>query len=71
MRNDPIVKETRKLRDEIAARFNYDVVALGRYYQSQQVKEHRVFAKRSANQVKPGQSTQGEGPSGETVLTGK
>lgn len=36
MWNDPIVEETRKSRDEIAARFNYDVGALGRYYQLQQ-----------------------------------
>jgi hypothetical protein len=32
MWNDPIVEATRMLRDEIAARFNYDVEALGRYY---------------------------------------
>ena len=25
MWNDPIVEETRRIRDEIAARFNYDV----------------------------------------------
>lgn len=48
MWNDPIVEETRKLRDEIAARFNYDVEALGRYYQEQQAKENRVVVKRAA-----------------------
>jgi hypothetical protein len=48
MWNDPIVEETRRAGDEIAARFNYDVEALGRYYQSQQAKENRVIAKRSA-----------------------
>lgn len=46
MWNDPIVEETRKIRDEIAARFNYDVEALGRYYQEQQIKENRVFVRR-------------------------
>lgn len=46
MWNDPIVEETRRLGDEIAARFNYDVEALGRYFQSQQTKEKRVFVKR-------------------------
>ena len=48
MWNDPIVEETRKIRDEIAARFNYDVEALGRYYQAQEIKEHRIVVKRPA-----------------------
>jgi hypothetical protein len=47
MWNDPIVEETRELRDELAARFNYDVRALGQYYQSQQTAENRVIIKRS------------------------
>jgi len=47
MWNDPIVEETRRIRDEIAARFDYDVEALGRYYQAQQSKEHRVVVRRS------------------------
>jgi len=46
MWNDPIVEETRKIGDEIAARFNYDVEALGRYYEAQQAKENRVVVKR-------------------------
>lgn len=49
MWNDPIVEETRKIRDEIAARFNYDVEALGKYYQAQQIKENRVVVRRPAN----------------------
>lgn len=52
MWNDPIVEETRKIRDEIAARFNYDVVALGRYYQEQQAKENRVIVKRFVKKEK-------------------
>jgi len=52
MWNDPIVEETRRLGDEIAARFNYDVVALGRYYQEQQVKENRVVVKRPTKRIK-------------------
>ena len=47
MWNDPIVEETRKIRDEIAARFNYDVEALGRYYEAQQVKENRLVVKQA------------------------
>lgn len=46
MWNDPIVEETRRASDEIAARFNYDVVALGRYYQEQQAKENRIVVRR-------------------------
>ena len=71
MWNDPIVEETRKIRDEIAERFNYDVEALGRYYQEKQIKEHRVFVKRPPNKVKQGQSAQGEDPSGKNVFTRK
>ena len=52
MWNDPIVEETRKLRDEIAARFDYDVEALGRHYQLQQIKENRVVVKRSGRREK-------------------
>ena len=29
----PILEEIREIRDRIAARFNYDVKAIGRYYQ--------------------------------------
>ena len=51
MWNDPIVEETRRNGDEIAARFNYDVEALGRYYQQQQTKEKRVVVRRAARRV--------------------
>lgn len=33
MSDDLIVAEVRMIRDEIAARYNYDVFALGAYYQ--------------------------------------
>ena len=32
----PIIEEIREVRDRIAARFNYDVRAIGRYYQEKQ-----------------------------------
>lgn len=51
MWSDPIVEETRRVGDEIAARFNYDVEALGKYYQSQQAKEHRVIVRRAPKRV--------------------
>lgn len=53
MRKDPIIEETRKIRDEIAARFNYDVVAVGRYYGSQQVKDQRVFIEGRSKKIEP------------------
>lgn len=51
MWHDPIVEETRRAGDEIAARFNYDVEALGRYYQEQQTKENRVVVRRAVKRA--------------------
>lgn len=36
MFDDPIIQEVREIRDQIAARFNYDVRAIGAYYQALQ-----------------------------------
>ena len=41
MWSDPIVDETRKVRDDLAAKFNYDVRALGQYYRSREKSEDR------------------------------
>ena len=38
---DPIVEEVREIRDRIAARFDYDVKAIGRYYQEKQRESKR------------------------------
>ena len=43
MLNDPIVQETREIRDALAARFNYDVRALGRYLQEEERKSGRIY----------------------------
>lgn len=43
MWSDPIVEETRKVRDEIAAKYNYDVKALGEYYKTKQESEGKPF----------------------------
>lgn len=51
MWDDPIVEETRRIRDKLAARFDYDVQALGAYYQSRQMAEHRVVVKRSPKRI--------------------
>ena len=48
MWNDPIIEETRKIRDELAAKFNYNVEHLGQYYISQQKKEDRKIVRRAA-----------------------
>ena len=47
MYDDPIVAETRKLRDEYAQRFNYDLDAICRDLQEQQAQSDRVVVKRS------------------------
>jgi len=39
MWEDPIVKETRKAREELFARFNYDLAALCRYLREKE-REH-------------------------------
>ena len=47
MYDDPIVAETRKLRDEYAQRFNYDLDAICRDLQEQQARGDRIVVKRS------------------------
>ena len=49
---DPIVEEVREIRDRIAARFDYDVKAIGRYYQEKQRE-----SKRKSISYPPGSST--------------
>ena len=41
---DPIVEEVREIRDRTAARFDYDVKAIGRYYQQKQRDSKRKIA---------------------------
>ena len=48
MWNDPIVEETRKIRDELAAKFDYDVQQLGQYYISKQKTEDHKVVRRAA-----------------------
>lgn len=51
MRSDPIIDETRKVRDELAEKFNYDVKALGQYYRSREKSEDRKVVTRTAKLV--------------------
>jgi hypothetical protein len=39
MWDDPIVAETRDLRDQVASRFNYDVLAMGEYFKTKRAKD--------------------------------
>ncbi len=46
MWKDPIVDEVREIRDRTAARFDYDIKAIGRYYQEKQRKSDHQFVTR-------------------------
>jgi hypothetical protein len=46
MWQDPIVEEIHKVREVLAAQFQYDVQALGRFFQARQAAEHRVVVTR-------------------------
>ena len=51
MWQDPIVEEIRKLREALAAKFQYDVQALGKFFQAQQQAEHREVVTRAPRRV--------------------
>lgn len=39
MLDDPIVTETRSIREQIASQFNYDVLAMGEYFKTKRAKD--------------------------------
>jgi hypothetical protein len=47
MWQDPIVEEIHRIREALAAQFQYDVQALGKFFQAQQVAEHREVVSRA------------------------
>ncbi len=47
MWQDPIVEEIHKTREAQAAQFQYDVQALGKFFQAQQAAEHREVVTRA------------------------
>ena len=51
MWQDPIVEEIHKIREALAAKFQYDVQALGKFFQAQQAKEHRMVVTRTPRRV--------------------
>ncbi len=55
MWNDPIVGETRTLREQIASRFNYDVFAIGEYFKTKRASEAKELI---AQAIKSAQQAQ-------------
>jgi hypothetical protein len=51
MGQDPIVEEIHKIREALAAPFQYDVQALGKFFQAQQAVEHREVVTRTPRRV--------------------
>lgn len=51
MWHDPIVEEIHKVREALAAQFQYDVQALGKYFQAQQQVEHRAVVTHAPRRV--------------------
>lgn len=43
MWDDPIVAETRSLREQVASRYNYDVLALGEYFKTKRAKDAKIL----------------------------
>ena len=48
---DPIIAEVRTVRDELAARFDYDVGAIFRYIREMQQKSGREYVRYPARRV--------------------
>ncbi|MEE9302748.1 MAG: hypothetical protein V3U84_03080 [Thiotrichaceae bacterium] len=51
MTEDPIVNETRKIRDQIASEHGYDIYQLGRYLMEKQTHEGREIISRPHNRT--------------------
>ena len=51
MWQDPIVEEIHTIREALAAKFQYDVRALGKFFQTQQKEEHREVVTRPPRRV--------------------
>ncbi len=51
MWEDPIVKEVRKVREEYAARFDYDVLAICRDLKQQEKNSGRIFVSYAPRRV--------------------
>jgi hypothetical protein len=67
MWNDPIVEEIRTHSAQLAAQFNYDVYALGKYYQEQQRLQNRPVVSRPPRYRKPLPTSNSPTPEAEKV----
>lgn len=54
MTQDTIIEEVRAIREQIAAQFDYDVAALGAYYQTLQKEQQLAVVSRQAGQPEVG-----------------
>jgi hypothetical protein len=52
MWDDPIVAETRHLRDQVAARFQYDVLLLGEYFKTKRAKDAKTLIAQAVKSVR-------------------
>jgi hypothetical protein len=50
MTQDTIIEEVRAIREQIAAQFDYDLTALGAYYQALQKEKHLSMVSRQTDQ---------------------
>lgn len=51
MWQDPIIEEIHKTREALAAKFQYDVQALGKFFPAQQQAEHRAVVTRAPKHI--------------------
>ena len=54
MQNDPIVEEIHRIREQIAAKFNYDLKAIVRDAQRRQHESGAKVVRREPRRVEPG-----------------
>jgi hypothetical protein len=54
MWQDPIVEDIHKIREALAAKFQYNVQELGKFFQAQQAAEHREVMTRAPRRVPEG-----------------
>lgn len=52
MKKDPIITEIRRVRDRLAARFNYDVKAIVAHYQQMEQTSGATYVRRGPKLVK-------------------
>jgi len=57
MWQDPIIEEIHKVRKALAAKFQYDAYALGKFFQAQQETEGHAMVTRASKHVAEVQAT--------------